>query len=164
MKRITAMLLSLLLGAGLLTVCWRGAEYHREDTERENGVTLYVRRDRQAAFAGNLTWDGQSDTVDYVIPDRVDGAPVTALGGLLYGTAFKKLPYGWGLALPQTFRGAKQYHLEPPENATPVTLTVHLHLGALCFPYSEYGRARCRVVLRRRWELPPAAAVGHYLR
>ena len=89
MKRITAMLLSLLLGAGLLTVCWRGAEYHREDTERENGVTLYVRRDRQAAFAGNLTWDGQSDTVDYVIPDRVDGAPVTALGGLLYGTAFK---------------------------------------------------------------------------
>ena len=91
MKRITAMLLSLLLGAGLLTVCWRGTEYHREDTERENGVTLYVRRDRQAAFAGNLTWDGQSDTVDYVIPDRVDGAPVTALGGLLYGTAFKKL-------------------------------------------------------------------------
>ena len=52
MKRITAMLLSLLLGAGLLTVCWRGTEYHREDTERENGVTLYVRRDRQAAFAG----------------------------------------------------------------------------------------------------------------
>ena len=96
MKRITAMLLSLLLGAGLLTVCWRGTEYHREDTERENGVTLYVRRDRQAAFAGNLTWDGQSDTVDYVIPDRVDGAPVTALGGLLYGTAFKKLPCGWG--------------------------------------------------------------------
>lgn len=92
MKRITAMLLSLLLGAGLLTVCWRGAEYHREDTERENGVTLYVRRDRQAAFAGNLTWDGQSDTVDYVIPDRVDGAPVTALGGLLYGTAFKSCP------------------------------------------------------------------------
>ena len=108
MKRITAMLLSLLLGAGLLTVCWRGTEYHREDTERENGVTLYVRRDRQAAFAGNLTWDGQSDTVDYVIPDRVDGAPVTALGGLLYGTAFKKLPCGWGVELPDTFRGAER--------------------------------------------------------
>lgn len=108
MKRITAMLLSLLLGAGLLTVCWRGAEYHGEDTERENGVTLYVRRDRQAAFAGNLTWDGQSNTVDYVIPDRVDGAPVTALGGLLYGTAFKKLPCGWGVELPDTFRGAER--------------------------------------------------------
>mgnify|MGYP005894971107 FL=1 len=101
-------LLSLLLGAGLLTVCWRGAEYHGEDTERENGVTLYVRRDRQAAFAGNLTWDGQSNTVDYVIPDRVDGAPVTALGGLLYGTAFKKLPCGWGVELPDTFRGAER--------------------------------------------------------
>lgn len=115
MKRITAMLLSLLLGAGLLTVCWRGAEYHGEDTERENGVTLYVRRDRQAAFAGNLTWDGQSDTVDYVIPDRVDGAPVTALGGLLYGTAFKKLPYGWVVTcdpMNQTFyaEGGRLYH------------------------------------------------------
>ena len=44
MKRITAMLLSLLLGAGLLTVCWRGAEYHGEDTERENGVTAATGR------------------------------------------------------------------------------------------------------------------------
>ena len=128
MKRITAMLLSLLLGAGLLTVCWRGTEYHREDTERENGVTLYVRRDRQAAFAGNLTWDGQSDTVDYVIPDRVDGAPVTALGGLLYGTAFKKLPCGWGVELPDTFRGAeRQQDLLPGGSGTEITLTVRLH-------------------------------------
>lgn len=130
MKRITAMLLSLLLGAGLLTVCWRGAEYHREDTERENGVTFYVRRDRQAAFAGNLTWDGQSDTVDYVIPDRVDGAPVTALGGLLYGTAFKKLPCGWGVELPDTFRGAeRQQYLLPGGSGTEITLTVRLHIG-----------------------------------
>lgn len=130
MKRITAMLLSLLLGAGLLTVCWRGTEYHREDTERENGVTLYVRRDRQAAFAGNLTWDGQSDTVDYVIPDRVDGAPVTALGGLLYGTAFKKLPCGWGVELPDTFRGAeRQQDLLPGGSGTEITLTVCLHIG-----------------------------------
>lgn len=52
MKRITAMLLSLLLGAGLLTVCWRGTEYHREDTERENGVTLYVRRDGRRPLPG----------------------------------------------------------------------------------------------------------------
>ena len=130
MKRITAMLLSLLLGAGLLTVCWRGTEYHREDTERESGVTLYVRRDRQAAFAGSLTWDGQSDTVDYVIPDRVDGAPVTALGGLLYGTAFKKLPCGWGVALPDTFRGAeRQQYLLPGGSGTEITLTVRLHIG-----------------------------------
>ncbi len=101
MKRITAMLLSLLLGAGLLTVCWRGTEYHREDTERENGVTLYVRRDRQAAFAGSLTWDGQSDTVDYVIPDRVDGAPDTALGRQQNGTAIISLPSAGGRARPR---------------------------------------------------------------
>ena len=128
MKRITAMLLSLLLGAGLLTVCWRGAEYHREDTERENGVTLYVRRDRQAAFAGNLTWDGQSDTVDYVIPDRVDGAPVTALGGLLYGTAFTQV--------------RKQNHGEQQYFGSVKVGSRELQFRVLGEPYPEDGSPR----------------------
>ena len=130
MKRITVMLLSLLLGAGLLALCWSGAEYHGEDAVTENGVTFYVRRDRQAAFAGSLTWDGEGDTVDYVIPDRVDGVPVTSLGGLLYGTAFKKLPCGWGVELPDTLRGAErgQYVL-PDGSGTEITLTVRLHIG-----------------------------------
>ena len=162
MKRITAIFLSLLLGAGLLTLCWRGAEYHREDAVTENGVTFYVRRDRQAAFAGSLTWNGQSDTVDYVIPDRVDGAPVTALGGLLYGTAFKKLPCGWGVALPDTFRGAErgQYVL-PGGSGTEITLTVHLHIGryvsrveniGLLTPVGYYGAAG-GYVIRQVWDV-----------
>lgn len=165
MKRITAMLLSLLLGAGLLTVCWRGAEYHREDTERENGVTLYVRRDRQAAFAGNLTWDGQSDTVDYVIPDRVDGAPVTALGGLLYGTAFKKLPCGWGVELPDTFRGAeRQQDLLPGGSGTEITLTVRLHIGRYVSHIENVGLLTPVGYYSTGGELCDPAGVGRDLR
>ena len=164
MKRITAMLLSLLLGAGLLTVCWRGAEYHREDTERENGVTLYVRRDRQAAFAGNLTWDGQSDTVDYVIPDRADVErhavlPLSVLP-VVYGTAFKKLPCGWGVELPDTFRGAeRRQYLLPGGSGTEITLTVRLHIGryvshienvGLLTPVSYYS-TEGSYVIRQEW-------------
>lgn len=115
----------------LLALAWLmvGRDYHESAAVVQDGVTFYPRADRLYAFAGIYTWDGAGDTVEYVIPDRVNGAKVTSLGGLVYGTAFKKLPYGWGLALPQTFRGAKRYHSEPPENATPITLTVHLHLG-----------------------------------
>ena len=115
----------------ILALAWlmAGRDYHESAAVAQDGVTFYPRADRLYAFAGIYTWDGAGDTVEYVIPDWVNGAKVTSLGGLVYGTAFKKLPYGWGLALPQTFRGAKRYHLEPPENATPVTLTVHLHLG-----------------------------------
>ena len=86
----------------LLALVWlmAGRDYHESAMVERDGVRYYLRADRLRAFAGVCVWDGESDTVDYTIPDRVNGARVTSLGGLIYGTAFKKLPYGWGVALP----------------------------------------------------------------
>lgn len=115
----------------LLALVWlmAGRDYHKSAMVERDGVRYYLRADRLRAFAGVCVWDGESDTVDYRIPDRVDGAKVTSLGGLIYGTAFKKLPYGWGVALPETFRGAERVGFLPQTNVTELTLTVRLHLG-----------------------------------
>lgn len=115
----------------LLALVWlmAGRDYHESAMVERDGVRYYLRADRLRAFAGVCVWDGESDTVDYTIPDRVNGARVTSLGGLIYGTAFKKLPYGWGVALPETFRGAERVGFLPQTNVTELTLTVHLHLG-----------------------------------
>lgn len=115
----------------LLVLVWlmAGQNYRESAMAERDGVRYYLRADRLRAFAGACIWDGESDTVDYRIPDRVDGAKVTSLGGLIYGTAFKKLPYGWGVALPETFRGAERVGFLPQTNVTELTLTVRLHLG-----------------------------------
>lgn len=115
----------------LLALVWlmAGRDYHESAMVERDGVRYYLRADRLRAFAGVCVWDGESDTVDYTIPDRVNGARVTSLGGLIYGTAFKKLPYGWGVALPETFRGAERVGFLPQTNVTELTLTVRLHLG-----------------------------------
>lgn len=121
-----AMAAALILALAWLMV---GRDYHESAAVVQDGVTFYPRADRLYAFAGIYTWDGAGDMVEYVIPDRVNGAKVTSLGGLVYGTAFKKLPYGWGLALPETFRGAERVGFLPQTNVTELTLTVRLHLG-----------------------------------
>lgn len=115
----------------LLALVWlmAGRDYHESAMVERDGVRYYLRADHLQAFAGVCVWDGESDTVDYTIPDRVNGARVTSLGGLIYGTAFKKLPYGWGVALPETFRGAERVGFLPQTNVTELTLTVRLHLG-----------------------------------
>lgn len=115
----------------LLALVWlmAGRDYHESAMVERDGVRYYLRADRLRAFAGVCVWDGEGDTVDYHIPDRVDGAKVTSLGGLIYGTAFKKLSCGWGVALPETFRGAERVGFLPQTNVTELTLTVRLHLG-----------------------------------
>ena len=115
----------------LLALVWlmAGRDYHESAMVERDGVRYYLRADHLRAFAGVCVWDGAGDTVDYRIPDRVDGANVTSLGGLIYCTAFKKLPYGWGVALPETFRGAERVGFLPQTNVTELTLTVRLHLG-----------------------------------
>lgn len=165
MKRGKALLLALLAGVVLGAAVWTaelsGGAYHREDAVTENGATFYLRRDGRAAFAGTLAWDGQGDTIDYTIPDTVDGAPVTALGGLLYGTAFKSLPTGWGVTLPEVYRGAALAQYTLPTNARELTLTVRLHIGryvasiepiGLLTPAGYYGGgADDSYILRQEW-------------
>ena len=116
----------------LLALVWlmAGRDYHESAMVERDGVRYYLRAARLRAFAGVGVWEGESDTVDYRIPDRVDGAKVTSLGGLIYGTAFKKLPCGWGVELPDTFRGAERWqYLLPGGSGTEITLTVRLHIG-----------------------------------
>ena len=114
----------------LLALVWlvAGRDYHKSAMVEQAGVRYYLRADRLRAFAGVCAWDGEGDTVDYLIPDRVKGAKITSLGGLLYGTAFKKLPCGWGVELPETFRGAERVNFLPQTDVTDLTLTVRLHL------------------------------------
>lgn len=161
MKRSTAIPLTLLLWLALLALCISGRYYHREDAVTEGGVTFYLRADGQAAFAGCCAWDGESGVVEYTVPDTVRGAPVTALGGLVYGTAFKQLPYAWGVTLPETLHGAERAQYTVPEHAAEITLTVRLHIGryvshiesiGLPVPTAYYGAAE-NYVVHQVWQV-----------
>lgn len=127
----------------LLVLVWlvAGRAYHKSAVVEQDGVRYYLRADRLRAFAGVCVWDGEGDTVDYSIPDRVKGAKVTSLGGLLYGTAFKKVPCGWGVELPKTFRGAERVNFLPQTDVTELTLTVWLHLGRYVSEVEDLGES-----------------------
>ncbi len=148
---------------GLICLVWlfAGRNYYAADTRVEEGVTFQLRADRLRAFAEKCPWDGTGETLTYRVPDRVGGAKVTALGGLLYGTAFKKLPWGWGVEMPQTFRGAQRNSFPAPEGTREVTLTVYLQLGRyvssienMGIPEAVYycgGGTGESYVVRQRW-------------
>ena len=145
----------------LLALVWlvAGRDYHQNAMAEQDGVRYYLRADRLRAFAGVCVWDGEGDTVDYCIPDRVKGAKVTSLGGLLYGTAFKKVPCGWGVELPETFRGAERVSFLPQTDVTELTLTVRLHLGRYVSEIEDLGEsvpvgyysAGESYIIRQRW-------------
>ena len=102
--------------------------YPAENVVERDHVLFYLRRDGREAFASAYQWDGSGDVIDYTIPDTVQGARVTAIGGLT-GT-LKKAPYcGLYVAMPETYRGAERAQYTMPVNAVQVTLPVHIHIG-----------------------------------
>lgn len=115
----------LVLGAwGLVSL----RSYPAENAVEKDHVLFYLRRDGRDAFASAYQWDGTGDVIDYTIPDTVQGARVTAIGGFV-GT-LKKAPYsGLYVAMPETYRGAERAQDTMPVNAVEVTLPVHIHIG-----------------------------------
>ena len=102
--------------------------YPAENVVEKDHVLFYLRKDGRDAFASAYQWDGTGDAIDYTIPDTVQGARVTAIGGLA-GT-LKKAPYsGLYVAMPETYRGAERAQYTMPVNAVEVTLPVHIHIG-----------------------------------
>lgn len=127
MQRRKALICMLALWLAAMVVYGMGLRYSGEPVSVE-GVRVFVRDDRAEAFAAELTWDGETDSVTYTIPDTVDGAPVKGLGGLA-GQSFRKGVYAWGIIMPETYRGAERWHSGLPENAQAVTVPVYLHIG-----------------------------------
>ena len=115
----------LVLGAwGLVSL----RSYPAENVVERDHVLFYLRKDGRDAFASAYRWDGTGDAIDYTIPDTVQGARVTAIGGFV-GT-LKKAPYsGLYVAMPETYRGAERAQYTMPVNAVEVTLPVHIHIG-----------------------------------
>ena len=102
--------------------------YPAENAVEKDHVRFYLRRDGREAFASAYQWDGTGDVIDYTIPDTVQGARVTAIGGLAGG--LKKMPCcGLYVAMPETYRGAERAQYTMPVNAVEVTLPVHIHIG-----------------------------------
>lgn len=125
MKRLLTGLLAAVLAASL---CACGSDYYTEDAVEENHVRFYLRHDGREAFASSLQWDGSGDSVDYVIPDTVEGAAVTAIGGLT--GQLKKVPVsGLYVVMPETYRGAERAQYAVPPSPEEVTLTVNIHIG-----------------------------------
>lgn len=125
MRRLFIGLLAAVLAVSL---CACGSNYYTEDAVEENHVQLYLRHDGREAFASSLQWDGSGDSVDYVIPDTVGGAAVTAIGGLTGG--MKKAPVsGLDVVMPETYRGAERAQYTTPADPEEVTLTVNIHIG-----------------------------------
>ena len=102
--------------------------YPAENAVEKDHVLFFLRKDGRDAFASAYQWDGTGDAIDYTIPDTVQGARVTAIGGFV-GT-LKKAPYsGLYVAMPETYRGAERAQYTMPVNAVEVTLPVHIHIG-----------------------------------
>ena len=145
----------------LLALIWlmAGRDYYQNAAVEQDGVIFCPRADRLKAFAGTCAWNGEGDTVAYTIPDRIEGAKVTSLGGLLHGTTFKKLPCGWGVVLPQTYQGAEQVSFLPQTNVTELTLTVRLHLGQYVSALEHIGEpvptgyysTESSYIIRQKW-------------
>lgn len=54
-------------------------------TEYIDGINYGISASGKKAFVSELTWDGSAEPQTFVIPEQIDGAEVTALGGY-YGT------------------------------------------------------------------------------
>ena len=122
---VAAAVVLLVFGAwGLVSL----RNYPAENVVEKDHVRFYLRRDGREAFASAYQWDGTGDVIDYTIPDTVQGARVTAIGGLAGG--LKKMPCcGLYVAMPETYRGAERAQYTMPVNAVEVTLPVHIHIG-----------------------------------
>ncbi len=125
MRRLLTGLLAAVLAVSL---CACGSNYYTEDAVEENRVQFYLRHDGREAFASALLWDGSGESVDYVIPDTVKGAAVTAIGGLT-GQMKKSPVSGLYVVMPETYRGAERAQYTTPANPEEVTLTVNIHIG-----------------------------------
>ena len=112
--------------------------YPAENVVERDHVRFYLRRDGRDAFASTYQWDGTGDAIDYTIPDMVQGARVTAIGGLAGG--LKKMPCcGLYVAMPETYRGAERAQYTMPVNAVEITLPVHIHIGRFVRSIEEDG-------------------------
>ena len=112
--------------------------YPAENVVERDHVRFYLRRDGRDAFASTYQWDGTGDAIDYTIPDMVQGARVTAIGGLV--GELKKVPtHGLYVAMPETYRGAERAQYTMPVNAVEVTLPVHIHIGRYVRSIEEDG-------------------------
>ena len=112
--------------------------YPAENVVEKDHVLFFLRKDGREAFASAYRWDGTGDAIDYTIPDTVQGARVTAIGGFV-GT-LKKAPYsGLYVAMPETYRGAERAQYTMPVNAVEITLPVHIHIGRFVRSIEEDG-------------------------
>ena len=112
--------------------------YPAENVVERDHVRFYLRRDGRDAFASAYQWDGIGDAIDYTIPDTVQGARVTAIGGLV--GALKKVPScGLYVAMPETYRGAERAQYTMPVHAVEVPLPVHIHIGRYVRSIEEDG-------------------------
>lgn len=112
--------------------------YPAENVVERDRVLFYLRRDGRDAFASAYQWDGSGDAIDYTIPDTVQGARVTAIGGLTGG--LKKAPAaGLAVNMPETYRGAERAQYTMPVNAVEITLPVHIHIGRFVRSIEEDG-------------------------
>ena len=102
--------------------------YPAENVVEKDHVRIYLRRDGREAFASVYFLDVTGYAFYYTIPDTVQGARVTAIGGLV--GELKKVPCnGLYVAMPETYRGAERAQYTMPVNAVEVTLPVHIHIG-----------------------------------
>ena len=112
--------------------------YPAENAVEKDHVLFFLRKDGRDAFASVYRWDGTGDAIDYTIPDTVQGARVTAIGGFV--GMLKKAPYsGLYVAMPETYRGAERAQYTMPVNAVEITLPVHIHIGRFVRSIEEDG-------------------------
>ena len=99
-RPIVLLLLAVLLAAGLSSI--RDAAMLYKGPVTAGAQEYYVNKVSHRAFAGNYVWDGDPDHMTIVVPDEVDGVPVTSLGGY-FG---RGVPTFFGVTLPEAYRSS----------------------------------------------------------
>ncbi len=123
MKRYILVFVCILIVAALLGC---SLEYH--NVISQDNVSFYTSSIRKICFAGGYNWDGDKDSMNINIPDKVDGYYIKALGGYT-GRGF---PTPFCVLLPEKLKedAVLNCHSDTPGDVPIEELHFTINIGA----------------------------------
>ena len=78
--------------------------YYNDSTKTDDGVLIYYNTHSDKAFVARCEWDGNSQNMEFDIPDEISGCKVVRFGGYIG----KGYPLAFTVSLPQEIGGLQE--------------------------------------------------------
>ena len=78
--------------------------YYNDSTKTDDGVLIYYNTHSDKAFVARCEWDGDSQNMEFDIPDEISGCKVVRFGGYIG----KGYPLAFTVSLPQEIGGLQE--------------------------------------------------------